>query len=207
MAADITPTVYGLRPSIVGQCVEVLLGQKVHPHFPAYLHLRQVAGRSGSLAALAPDWTEVSRQLAVPGGPAGRPHLRPFWDRRRKANQEWLGRNLAGSYSPASIREVLMTAVDVDQDKRYTLRDRHWEMVLKHVLYGERLPVLALAAFYLRNYAFRSGREPVPSDLLPIFRAQFGYASPQDDTEFESLYDSSNPLATSVWFEKLKVME
>jgi hypothetical protein len=201
VAVQITTNSYVLRPEVVAACVDALWNRDTHQHFPAYLQLRRQAGRNGSLSGISPDWSALSGLLRVPGGPYGRPHLRPFWKGKRTANQEWLGDNLAGSYSPASLRSTMLLIVEIDEQKHYTLRDHHWGLALDHLLYGRRMEVLALAGFLLRDYAFITAGSIEPSELVAIFRKEFGYRTPEDDVEFSTLYSTDLPFDVDEWFQ------
>jgi hypothetical protein len=190
-----------LRVPVVQQCIDVLLSRDTHQFFPAYLHLRRRASATGSTEALSPDWAEVHTWLNVPGGPYGKPNLRPFWHGKRLAGQEWMGKNLAGSYSPSSLRQAPKEVVEIDAEGRYALRPQHWELARKFLLSDETLPVLALAGFLFRNFAIVSDEPLSPQSLVALFRGYFGYATPDDDPEFNYLYDVENPLELDDWFQ------
>lgn len=51
----------------VRECIDKLLSRDTHPHFIAYLYLRSLAGRTGSLTRLTPNWSELGKRLEVPG--------------------------------------------------------------------------------------------------------------------------------------------
>jgi len=194
---------YVLRLPVVRESIDVLLGRDTHQFFPAYLHLRRRAAAGGSLATLTPDWGEVHTWLDVPGGPFGKPNLRPFWQGKRHAGQEWMGKNLAGSYSPSSLRQAPREVVEIDDNGRYTLRPRHWELARLHLLSDQTLPVLALAAFLFRNFTVTSDEPMTPQVLVPVFRHYFGYQTPDDDEEFAYLFDVTNPLEIEDWYQPL----
>lgn len=183
----------------VRECIDTLLSRDTHPFFIAYLYLRQLAAREGSLRGLKPSWSELGKYLEVPGGPPGKPYLRPFWHRERKTGQEWLNENLAGSFAPSSIRDVPALVVETDAERRYNLRPDHWEAAREHLLFGRPLSVLALAAFLFRDYGFIADSMPTPTDLVQVFRQQFGY-SDSDQEEFDRLYDTDWIGADGPWF-------
>lgn len=190
-----------LRPEVVAACIDDLWSRDIHAHFGAYLHLRQQAGRLGSMSGIQPDWNALKQYLAVPGGPPRRPFLRPFWKGKKTSNQEWLNDNLAGSYAPSSLRQRLRMIVEVDDSGRYTLREGHDALALEHLLYGQPLSVIALASFLFRDYAFITAGSIEPVELAAVFRTEFGYRSPNDDTEFASLYSLDVPSIDEDWFE------
>lgn len=194
--------VYVIPIARVSEAIDRLLDRDTHQYFPAYLYLRQLAGRAGRLTGLAPEWPELGAVLDMPGGPPGKPYLRPFWPGRRTSHQEWLASNLAGSYSASSLRagRAPLQVVETDARGRFNLRDRHWELALEHLLLGERMSVIALAAFVFRDWGFVSDSEPGQRDLIDIFRREYRYG-PDDDMEFDTLYDSEWRGTSDKWFE------
>ena len=190
MAGDGGERTFAIPAARVRESVDKLLSRDVHPYFPPYLHLQQIAAETGSTTGLRPDWNRVHRELAVVGGPPQKPHLRPFWIGKRDNNQEWLGPNLSGSYSPSSVRRnVFYKVVETTADGSYNLRSGHAELAFDNLLDGERLPALAVAAFYLRDYGLISTNEPTPQELIEVFAVRYGYDP--DGIDFQRLYDSS----------------
>jgi hypothetical protein len=191
-----------LRVDAVRWCIEQIRGQKVHPFFPAYLHLREEAVATDSDSA-TPHWPQLGQFLEVPGGPSGKPYFRPFWNGSRASGQEWLNENLAGSYAGSSLRAQPLKVISYGGGA-FTFPDRHWEAAREHLLYGERLSARAVAGFLYRDFAFQTeGVEPTPDDLVAIFRTDFRYYHPDDepDSEFEYLFDSGSPDFDGPWFE------
>lgn len=186
----------------VKESIQALLARLTHQYFPAYLYLRQLAGREGRTTGLAPQWSELGEVLDVPGGPPTKPYLRPFWPTARTANQEWLASNLAGSYSPSSIRpgQPASRIVETDAAGQFNLRPQHWELALEHLLLGTPLPAVALAAFVFRNRGFTAAELPQADDLVSAFRTEYGYG-PSDDAEFDRVYDVTWRGQDGPWFE------
>lgn len=183
--------------------INKLLSRHTHAWFPAYLHIRREAATQGRMAEIEPNWNVLSDDLRMAGGPAGKVHLRPFWNEARNAYQEWMGPNLAGSYSPSSIRRAALEVITVDAAGLYGLRDHHWDLALTHLLNDERLSGVALAAFMMRDRGWAATSTPTVGDLVAGFRTEFGYG-PGDDEEFDTLYElewGSDP--EDVWFEVL----
>jgi len=190
----------------VRESVDKLLSRDIHPYFPPYLHLQQIAAETGTTTGLRPDWNRVHRELAVAGGPPQKPHLRPFWIGKRDNNQEWLGPNLSGSYSPSSVRRnVFFKVVETTADGSYNLRSGHDELALEHLLGGNRLPALAVAAFYLRDYGLISTDEPGPRDLIEVFAVRYGYDP--EGVDFQRLYDPDWTGQPGPWLELLHEAE
>lgn len=180
---------YLIKMDAVRACISELRSQRIHPFFPAYLHLRQQAARQGRLADVAPNWNALGTLLEVPGGPLGRPYFRPFWAGPATAGQEWLNPNLAGSYAPSSIRQLPRKVIDISPDGKFSLRENHWELARRHLTDEKPVPLLALAGFFFRDFAFLSENTPKPADLMQVFLNEFGYRSPADDVEVDHLYD------------------
>lgn len=193
----------------VREAITTLIGRRTHPLFVAYLHLRQWAAQSptGSLTDIQPVWTEVSEVLRVPDAPPKHPHLRPFWSTANsKTDRYWLNDNLAGSFAPSSLREGRNGIVGVvfiaQADKSFTLLDGHVQAALQSLLFNERMPAHALAAFLMRDYGFLNPSIPTPDDLLAIFRGKYGLT---DNTEFDTLYDAGTTWASDApWFHQIE---
>jgi hypothetical protein len=181
----------------VRESIDKLLSRNTHPYFVAYLYLRSLQGSASTLAPLNPDWTELSRLLEVSGAPPSKPHLRPFWKGERNAGQEWLNKNLAGSFAPSSLRNVPARVVTTDAQGRFILRKDHWELARKHLLFDVPLPALAVASFVFRDYGFMASSLPDRDALVEAFRREYGYA---DDNEFNRLYETEWSGKAGPWF-------
>lgn len=199
-APDGTEQIYVLPTARVRECLDSLLSRDTHPHFVAYLYLRLLAGRTGQVTGLVPNWADLGNLLEVPGGPPGKPFLRPFWRGERNAGQEWLNENLAGSFAPSSLRVVLGRVVTTDAQRRYSLRSKHWELAREHLLFDEPVSVVALAGFMFRDYGFMAESPPGPGELVEVFRQEYGYKA-EDDVEFDTLYDTTWTGGSGEWFE------
>lgn len=198
--------VLGLEPIRWG--IGQLLERRTHPWFPAYLQLRRVAGQRGALDGLNPTWGDLGHFLKTPGGPSNKPYLRPFWHQTTNADQAWLNPNLAGSYSPASLRggQAQSSVIEIE-DSGFVLKPQHWRLALTHLLYEEPMPVIPLCLFLYRDFGFTTnGPSLGPTDLIEAFRGDFGYEGGVDDNEFETLYAPEIPERTD-WFDPLASAE
>lgn len=190
-----------LSAAAVSWGIETLRSQPIHSFFIAYLMIRQQGSRQGT-ADVEPSWSTLNDYLDVPGGPPGKPWFRPFWDQARNAGQDWMRRHPAGSWNTSSVRPETPGARVLDMEgKAYVLTDGHWDRAVEHLLHGERVPVVALSAFFYRNFGFTSDEPSIgPTDLIEEFRSDFGYQPGSDDVEFDALYSVSIPDRTD-WFE------
>ena len=195
---------YVLTRDAVRDCIEALRGRRIHPYFPAYLHLRQRAAARGSTTGIRPRWPELSPFLQVGGAPPERPHFRPFTESKGAVDHEWLNPNLAGSYAPSSLRagQPPLQVVEIGPPPgTFTLRPKHWELARRHLLHGEKLPLMPLAGFLLRDFAFETDDAPPGSaDLEAAFAQTFGYTDRSGPQELDYLYDRE-PTADASWFE------
>jgi hypothetical protein len=200
-AVDLNTFVISL--GAVRASIEILRGSPIHQYFPAYLHLRQQGARQGTWDAIAPKWNEVGHFLDVPGSESGRPYLRPFGTRDRDPGSEWLNRNLAGSYAESSLRQGQppLKVVQGNGNGTFSMKEKHWELARLHLCSGEKVSVLALAGYYFRNYGFVSGAVPTSANLIEEFRSTFGY-SPEDEEEFQYLFNESWDGPDVTWFEE-----
>lgn len=196
-----------LRPSAVSKAIQTLWSSQIHNSFPAYLCLKLLSVRDGTTQGLRPNWREFFElYFEMPGGPDGRPYLRPFSDRHAVPEAMWLGRNVSGSFSPSSLRAggPFSQVVDVTGsgvNSQYTLRDRHWELALTHLADGAPIPACSLATFLYRDYGFDPSIDPTAANLLKPFRNEFGYTGAQGELEFGRLYRDDSVEFGSELFE------
>jgi len=189
---------YVLTLKVIRAGIGTLQGQRIHEHFPGYLHLRQRAVRNGSLSAIQADWNEVSELLRVDGGPSNKPHYRPFSARNlRDPSGYWYQRNLPGSYAPASIRNTASFMLDAARSG-YELPADHAQQALTLMLRGVRVPAWALAAFYLRDYGFTLDPPGGHDDLIDAFKEEYLFNRGSD---FAILFDVTEPTSIEgQWF-------
>ena len=141
-----------LTGEAVRASIDRLQSMRIDPFFPMYLHLRQQSVLQATSTQIKPELDALGQYLRVPGGPVGRPFFRPFWNEQTNARQGWLNENLAGSYAPSSMRNVPLNVVSRGPGSTFSLQPHHWLLAREFLTYGERVPVLALAGFYLRNF-------------------------------------------------------
>jgi hypothetical protein len=197
----LVPVLDVLVLDVITAGIKTLQGQRIHEHFPGYLHLRQRAMRAGSLSAIEADWNEVSDLLRVDGGPSNKPHYRPFTSRNlRDPSGYWYQRNLPGSYAPASIRSDAPAAFMLDATRSgYELPVDHAQQALDKMLRGARVPAWAMAAFYLRDYGFTLDRPGTHDDLIDAFKKRYLF---DQDNDFDVLFDATEPTSIQgPWFE------
>lgn len=177
----------------VKQSIDILLEHNAHQWYPGYVSLRRQARiQSGNntldYGAIEPKWRDLGEFLAVPGGPPNKPFLRPFWSGTREQGQEWLNRNLAGSYAPSSWRGIQFKLAHELSDRRIGLKEEHAKIALEELLDNRPLPALPMAAFFLRNYSFLPSSDTDADILIRAFAYEFGYRE-GDEEEFLTLYD------------------
>lgn len=185
------------------QCISTLRTHRVHPYFPAYLHLRQRASLQGRTDNVRPNWNELSAFLQVGGAPSTHPHFRPFTQSESEGDDEWLNANLAGSYAPSSLRagqRPLRVVEIAEKPGCFNLRPEHWKLAREHLLDGKKLPIDPLAGFFLRDHALLDLENPPNfGDLRAAFAEAFGYDDESGAEEIDHLYDLT-PVATGSWF-------
>jgi hypothetical protein len=173
----------------VRAAINELLGRNVHQFFPAYLALVRQSQLQATTEDIDPKWAELGSFLYVEGSLPERPYLRPFWDGQHNAGQEWLNKNLAGSYAPSSLRGVPLNVIDITPEKRFALRPNHPQLALQHLLKGSPIPAVAVAAFMLRDRAISGpliGNGAI--QLVEAFGREFGYRN-SDFPAFKTLFD------------------
>jgi hypothetical protein len=199
-----------LRLDFVRRSIRDLRTFDSHRFFPAYLHLRQLAGRAGTLSSLNPDWRRFGDYLRVPGA-LGTPYYSPFMPSSWSDERAWLNANLAGSWAGSSLRveQPPRQVVDYDAGERtFMLKDKHWELARAQLLNDKRVPLMPLTVFLYRNFSFEGDRQPRSEDLITTFRDDFAYKAPDDNAEFEYLYDARlDPSRGNDWFEPFEPAE
>lgn len=181
-----------LRTTAVTSAIDQLLSQRVHPVFAGYLCLKRESARVRQTSRLQPNfWEFHDTFLRVPGGPEGKPYYRPFWNEALVRQKAWYQKNVAGTYAPGSASRIpAFTQVVSIERQRYSLRERHWELARQYLLGGRPLPVLPLATFLYRDFGFDLSEPVRVSDLVSIFRREFGYTEQSGDDEFDHLYST-----------------
>lgn len=192
-----------LRAEVVRDSIVVLQRQSIHPYFPAYLHLVQRAAAEGQAAEIKASWKpQLGPYLEVAGAPSSHPYYRPFWEGSGSVDRGWLNGNLAGSFARSSLRagQPALKVVQPHARGYFSLLDDHWVRCREHLLFGERIPVIHLAAWLFRDFGFQvDGDPPSHRELVAVFAQEFGYESPESEP-FRHLY--SLPAAGDrEWFE------
>jgi hypothetical protein len=191
-----------VRAEIVARCLAEVRGRRIHQHFAGYLCVKRTAARFGRTTKLRPEWKEFfDTFLRLPDASPGFPYAVAFVG---QGSDQYLNRNVAGSYAPSSLREgkALGRVIGVDEHDAYFLRDRHWELAQKHLARGTQVPIVSLVAFLYRDFSLKNDKARA-ADLVRLFRDEFGYpASEEGNMEFNSLYvDNSATSECTDWFE------
>lgn len=189
-----------LRTDVVRAAIGELKRHRIHEQFPAYLRVYQLARRADSAVVAQADWPDFGRYFLVPGGPPNKPQYRPFASVDvRDESRYWKGPNTAGSFAPSSIRSTARFMLSAG-GSQFELRENHAEAALEHLLYGERVPAWAVAAFILRNDGFVLDGPGGLEDLIDGFRDVFQFQMARDSTEFDTLFTVDPPLGITEWF-------
>lgn len=185
------PRAWTLTTPFIRWGIESLHSRRIHRFFPGYLQVHKRAAEEGRLTDVAPNVQEIGPWLQVDGGPPSKPFYRPMADTDVMAISYWLNPNLAGSFAPSSVRLTQPPGRVVEPGSGvFTLLSDHERLAREHLLHGERLDVVALAAYYYRNHAFMSETEPDISMLVDAFRGDFHF---QDDGAFNELFTTQGP--------------
>lgn len=196
---------YVLKLERVQRSIQDLRGRRIHPFFPAYLHLRSRAKTLARTTALDAEWRQLAPFLEVPGGPPGKPYFRPFWEGDSDLPKYWLNSNLAGSYAASSLRSgqppMLVVAAN---GSNFDLREGHAQLALEHLLSRQPIPITPLATFLLRDFGFESVTPPEKTDLIEVFNETFAFDSLAGGDDFRLLFaGSENEPGSEEMFELL----
>jgi len=196
-----TPT-HVLTRDAVRWSIDVLGALRLHPTFVMYLYLREQQ-RAGTLATASATSHELLSLIKMPGHPT-KPYYFPLIDRGKRTGKPlptfWRAQNIAGSWSPGSIRRLQGGAWLGADESAYAWPDDHVELALRQMLYNKPVSALAVGAYFLRNDGFVLSGDPVAQDVIAGFRARFDY--PQNsEAEFLQLFTTDVPEALFDWFE------
>lgn len=199
---------YVLRIEMVQDAITVLKPLYIHETFPVFLHLRRRAATLQRWTDLQPDyWDEPAAWLAVPGGPPGKPHFRPFTSRGGSDSSYWLGDNLAGSYQQSSLRGRVKDLY-VDSNGLWRLPtlsngEPDADQVSRQLLKAKPIPAWAVAVFLYRNRSFvEAPLAFTPGDvgwrdIHRVFQEQFRWTDRERQVLFT--WDLPDPAPFEIW--------
>lgn len=202
-----------VKTDVVGAALARLLGTRINPAFSGYLCMKRTARRDGRTTNLRPKFKGFFNEFfAVEGNPA-RPYLRPFWNQKLGAGQQWYQKNVAGGFSPKSISRLpaIYATITLDMTERpptYSFKPDHADIAMTTMLESKdladkRVPVVPLAVFLYRDFGIDDAEGPTAATLVSIFRDEFGYRAnePTESGEFDKLFlDESGVGDSADWF-------
>lgn len=197
-----TPPRQVLTLDAVRRSIKELHKSSIHEQFLGYLHARACGIKQGTTTGITPDMSEISRLLAVPGGPANKPHFLPMSSRTKQdLSGHWLNPNIPGSFAPSSIRAASQFMRGT-QTGKFDLPSDHVTRALTNHLNGTPRPVWPLAAYLLRNYSFDPDATG-PQDLVDGFCEVFLFDSTDAGSDFDALFTTGDEPQIA-WFEPLE---
>lgn len=174
---------YVFTKASVRRAVDSLVSQPVHEHFPGYLAILQSMRKSGEDVARSAEITAFHNRFMRIGGDTRSPYVSPFRSRGH-GKLVRLNSNVAGSYSPKSLREGRLGAVvnveGLGQGATYSLRDDHAALASDRLLRGAKVPAVALTAFLFRDHGLILRTRAI-SRALNLFRNEFGLRAAIED--------------------------
>lgn len=198
-----------LTKEAVRWAIETLGAQKVHPAFIFYLYLRKKSVE-GTLADASGSAVEVRDLIRMPEGPPKKPYYRPLMMRGARdgplLDSFWMHRNLAGSWSQASLKRLPPSSWLVDASNEYVVPTDHAIKAKSELLYSARVPAVAMGAYFLRNDGFLLDADGSAEDVIAGLRLKFRYDDAHD-SEFDDLFDSTIPDVEFAWFEVAPVAD
>jgi hypothetical protein len=197
-----TPT-HVLTKDAVRWGIGMLGAQRLHPTFVMYLYLR-VQQRAGKLAEASATSEEVLALIEMPGNPT-KPYYFPLIDRGKNRDKPlatfWRAPNIAGSWSPGSIRRLQGGGWLGASESTYAMPENHADLAFEQMLFGKQVSALAMGAYFLRNDGLVLSGEPSAVDVIAAFRVKFDYPAAADE-EFSRLFSADVPVVDFSWFEE-----
>lgn len=209
---------YIVKPQIVTDCLEELRNLRIHNNFAGYLCVKRTAAQERRNDNLQVNFKEFFNTFfRVPGAPSRKPYIQPFWDSPASAANKWFNQNVAGSYSPASLRpdSPFRKVIDVEGSRspstiRYRLRKGDAKLAFRYLLFKTKVPALPLATFLYRDYAISGydNEKPSPYHIVKVFQTEFGFIDEVLDyvgNDFDTLFsdDYKSAQGETDWFEPL----
>lgn len=193
---------WGIGKNVVAEALNRLRAQPIHPAFTGYLCLKREARDVGREDDLAFRYqTFFGRFLKLGNQPASVPYLMPFNEKGKPTiSNAFFGTNIAGSYAPSSIRPTnpLRKVVEITgsgRKARFRLVPDHAKIAAEHMLSKKKIHPFSLAVVLYRDFGLFA-QQPNASDLLTIFKNEFGYRDghPEEASQFEAIFDISGDL-------------
>ncbi|MGW0247994.1 hypothetical protein ACWDYH_15310 [Nocardia goodfellowii] len=192
-----------LTVDAVRRSIDTLHKPFIHEQFLAYLHIRKRGIEEGATTNIEPVWAEVSKLLAVDGGPTNKPNYLPFSSRTtHDPSRYWKNSNIAGSYAPSSLRRKSRFMLDASE-RKFSLPADHAQQALAVHLDNHRQPAWPFAGFFLRNYSFDSSAATV-ADLIDGFCQLFRFDATGAGSDFDTLFTTGTEPDIA-WFESMPV--
>lgn len=190
-----------MTPQAAAASIRELRRRRMHPHFAGYLCLLHAATAAGRTQEIKVNFKQFFGDFLVYGNASKmRPYINPF-SRTKEKGEIYFNRNVAGSYAPKSIRPgqplaQVVSAYGSGSDARYTLAEAHPSAALKHLLYGQRLPIILLSVFLYRDYGFKREVGGLIHEIFVTeFRNEFGFGGSGDGAAaFSELFDTHIPF-------------
>jgi hypothetical protein len=201
-------TEYVLTYPAIRTAINDLDSRRIHPHFAAYLGLTRYAEQEGRTQDLEYDYADYidenyrvrgteTTNMVVDGSEKW--YLTPFTNPR--SGDKWKAENWNQQVSPNTTRRGWSNVVEMDEDDgTITLKDDHWELAREHLTDGEQVPAVCVSIYLYRDYGFESDEEPELSDVIEIFREEYGF---EDDNKFEYLFTEDYDLGVDDPFEEV----
>lgn len=204
MSESTSEQTYFLSIDAVRWAIEKLHSSSIHSSFLLYLHLRRRAIELGQSDNISLNLDDIKSQLLVPGGPPKKPMFRPLsHENKKNMSSYWITDHLAGSYAPSSLRQASLWMTDSAR-KKYMLPPDHVQRAKIGFLKNERISVLALGTFLLRDFGFKMiYADDQTGFIVKAFREVFSFDSVHDD-DFSTLFyehEEVMPGLISTWFE------
>lgn len=169
-----------LSTKYIVEALKELRNLNAHRNILMYLCIKRSIAKQITNEPIKVDFREFfERFLTVKDAPSGllnKPYIIPFESSDAKL---WFNRNVAGSFSPSSIRNenpinTLVKMQGKGSQVKYLLKLNHAAQAFHNLLNAKKIPVLSLAIFIYRDFGF-SESEMDHKKLIQIFKDEFGY--------------------------------
>lgn len=191
-----------LNKAAVSEALRLLWEMRTHQALMGYLAiLHSSRGKAQDEEGVSVNFKAFyDRFFRVKGGP--HPYIKVF----TQDSLKWQNKNIAGSYSPSSIRAVspLRKVVDIvgeGRQAKYALKGNHYSEACVHLAFNNKIPIELLSAVLFRDHLIyaEEGEEP-ELVLKDAFLNEF--IEDQGGGEYLNLFFSGSKISSDVsWFE------
>ncbi|MDR5889830.1 hypothetical protein QC822_09755 [Halomonas salina] len=190
-----------LNNSAVSEALRLLWEMRTHQALMGYFAILHSSRGEESDKGVSVNFKAFyDRFCKVKGGP--HPYIKIF----TQDSLKWQNKNVAGSYSPSSVRAVspLRKVVDIvgeGRQAKYVLKEQHYSQACAHLAFNNKIPIELFSAVLFRDHLIHAEEGKEPEEVLrDAFLSEF--IGSENGGEYLDLFASGFSISSDVsWFE------